>query len=254
MIQAERIRQISEIAAKEEIITLDALTEILGVSKATIRRDIDELTALGIVEKTRGGAVFIGSSPEQDPVYATRLRVHTEEKKRIAKAAAEYIEEGSNLMFDSGSTILELAKMLPKKKHLNISTYDLRVAEALMKKDFVDLLMIGGLFRRRYYSFHGYFAERMIREIYSNMAFLGADALDTERGIMGHNTYDVRLKQWIMENTQKAILLCDHSKFGGSAFIHIADWTKIALVITGKETEDTYVQALEEKNIAVQLV
>ncbi|MDL2219310.1 DeoR/GlpR family DNA-binding transcription regulator [Ruminococcaceae bacterium OttesenSCG-928-O06] len=254
MIRAERIRQIAELASRDEIVTLNQLAQELGVSKATIRRDVDELYAQGLIQKTRGGIIFQKESSPLDPTYAMRLTVNMEEKNRIAKAARSYVQEGDNIMFDSGSTLLELAKELPVRKHLGIITYDLYVALELINKEYVDLLMIGGVFRRQYFGFHGYFAENAIRQMYAGVSFIGADAVDLQGGIMSHNQNDVPLKQCMIDNSQKTILLCDHTKFGSSAFIHVAPLSRFDIVITGRALEEKYVTAMREKGIEVQLV
>lgn len=157
-------------------------------------------------------------------------------------------------MFDSGSTVLELAKELPVRNHLDIITYDLYVALELVNREYVDLLMIGGVFRRQYFGFHGYFAENAIRQMYSKVAFIGADAVNLQGGIMSHNQNDVPLKQSMIENSQKTILLCDHTKFGSYAFMHVAPLEKFDIVITGRELDEKYVSALREKGIGVELV
>lgn len=254
MIRAERLNQISKLASEAGIVTIDALADELGVSKATVRRDINELCAEGIVEKTRGGIIFVDQNANIEPTYAMRFLTNTEEKQRIALAAREYITDGSYIMFDSGSTVLELAKVLPVMQHLSIVTYDLYIALELTSKEYVDLFMIGGMFRKRFFGFHGYFAENMIKELHANIAFIGADAVDLKNGIMGHNMNDVRLKQHMIDGSEKAILLCDHTKFETGAFIHISPLEKIDLIITGKETDEKYLRALRDMNIEVQIV
>jgi DeoR/GlpR family transcriptional regulator of sugar metabolism len=83
-------------------------------------------------------------------------------RKTACKAAMSYIKDGDNAMFDSAPTVLALAKELVNFNHIGVITYDLYVALELINKEFVDLLMIGGVLRRQYYGFHGYFAEKAI--------------------------------------------------------------------------------------------
>lgn len=152
------------------IMTLEELAEYLHVSMATVRRDVDELASRGVLQKTRGGVILQArEAASLDPTYAMRLSVNMDEKNRIARAASAYIYEGDNIMFDSGSTVLELAKELPVRNHLGIITYDLYVALELVNKEYVDLLMIGGVFRRQYFGFHGHFAENAIRQMYAKV-------------------------------------------------------------------------------------
>ena len=219
------------------IMTLEELAEYLHVSMATVRRDVDELASRGVLQKTRGGVILQArEAASLDPTYAMRLSVNMDEKNRIARAASAYIYEGDNI------------------NHLGIITYDLYVALELVNKEYVDLLMIGGVFRRQYFGFHGYFAENAIRQMYAKVAFIGADAVNLQGGIMSHNQNDVPLKQSMIENSQKTILLCDHTKFGSYAFMHVAPLEKFDIVITGRELDEKYVSALREKGIGVELV
>ncbi len=257
MIREERLQKITELATNDAdgILTLEELAGHLDVSLATVRRDVSEMVQRGILEKTRGGIVLKPreSSP-LDPIYEMRLSKNVDEKNRIAKAAMSYIKDGDNAMFDSGSTVLALAKELVNFNHIGVITYDLYVALELINKEFVDLLMIGGVLRRQYYGFHGYFAEKAISQMYSRIAFIGADAVDLQGGIMSHNQNDVPLKQSMISNSQETILLCDHTKFGSFAFMHVAPLEKFDLVITGRELEERYVSELREKGIEVELV
>ena len=115
MIRAERFQMIAELGEKDSdgILTLEQLAEYLHVSMATVRRDVDELASRGVLQKTRGGVILQArETASLDPTYAMRLSVNMDEKNRIARAASAYIYEGDNIMFDSGSTVLELAKEL----------------------------------------------------------------------------------------------------------------------------------------------
>lgn len=257
MLREERFQMISQMVNQTPggVVSLEELGNCLDVSIATVRRDVDEMARRGFLEKTRGG-VLLRTQEESslDPTYAMRLAVNMDEKNRIANAAFKYIQDGDNIMFDSGSTVLEMAKGLPRFHHLGIITYDLYVALELINKEFVDLLMIGGVFRQQYFSFHGYFAENAIRQMYARVAFIGADAVDLQGGIMSHNQDDVPLKQSMIRNSQQTILVCDHTKFGSFAFMHVAPLNKFDRVITGKELEEKYVSALREQEIEVELV
>ena len=257
MIRAERYRHISEMARThgKDIISLEELADSLGVSMATVRRDVEEMSERGVLEKTRGGVIFKSKSVNSvDPTFDMRITVNMEEKRRIAAAAASYIKENDNIMLDSGSTVLELVKSFPELRSLNAVTYDLNVALEIIKNDHVDLMMIGGLFRRGYFGFHGYFAENALNQMHAKTAFLGADAVDLEGGAMSFNLDDVPLKRAMISNCQTAILLCDHTKFDTYAFVHVAPLRSFDLIITGKELDERYVSMIRKEGIEVQLV
>lgn len=125
MIRAERFNLITNLSNEKDVITLEELAERLNVSVATVRRDVEELCAQGIVDKTRGGIIFRNKKQDTEPSLQLRSYFNLEEKKRIAQAALRYVEPNSYYMFDSGSTVGQLIRLIPRDFPVSIVTYDL---------------------------------------------------------------------------------------------------------------------------------
>lgn len=153
----------------------------------------------------------------------------------MAEAARKYIGDNEYVVFDAGTTIRELAKRIRGDRRLTAVTYDLLTAVELAKRPQMELLMIGGFLRKTYYSTYGFFAENMLRKFRADKAFLSADAIDMEQGIMSYTPDDIQIKQLIVESAAEVILMCDHSKFDTKAFLNICDLKKVSRVITGRE-------------------
>lgn len=254
MLQAERQDEILQLVDQEEIITIDKLVTHLQVSKATIRRDIDVLAAHQKLIKTRGGVLSMKRSTDAEPSLRQRSVTNIEEKRRISRKAHELIAPGDHVIFDSGTTVLELVKLLDDQKIITAVTYDLLIAMELAKLHKTNLLMIGGELRKNYYSFYGYFAVNMLKFINVNKAFVSADAINPEQGLMSYTTDDVEIKKLILENAKEVYLLCDHQKFESKAFIKYAPLTAVDKIITGREAPEAVQRKLRSAGIDLELV
>lgn len=254
MLVAERQNKILEITNERGLVTLDELLEAVQCSRATIRRDINSLYDKGLVRKTHGGVMSINSGAIAEPPLRIKSGSNVDEKRRIAAHALSYLEKGEHVVFDSGTTILELAKLLDPVKPMTIVTYDLLVAMEVAKHSSIDLLMVGGILRKSYYSFYGYFAEEMLSRVRADKAFISADTVDLKEGLMSYTADDIAIKKRIIELSGEVFLLCDHSKFENRAFLNICSLSEVDHIITGKEINAKVLEQLQSMKIQVDLV
>lgn len=254
MIRAERLNFITSLADEIDIIKLDELADQLDVSVATIRRDVEKLSHQGIVQKTRGGIIFCSKKQNPEPSNQLRRLTNMDEKRRIAQAAFRYLKNNSYYFFDSGSTAHELIKLIPKYYNISIVTYDLSFLPELNALENADVFILGGELRRGYNACHGAYTESLLERMSANVAFIGADSVDLNRGIMGLNSHDIRLKQMMIDNSSHTILLCDHSKFDNHGFFNIHSFDGIDLIITDSGANPQIVKTLKNKGIKVEVV
>lgn len=254
MLRAQRLSRIIEAVNKYQMMTIEELMEVVGTSKATIRRDIAELSASGMVQKVRGGVSTVGKNPSVEPSISVKSVLHIEEKRRIARHALKYIENGDQILLDSGTTILELARLLGDNIRITAVVYDLMIAVEAAKHTNVDLMMIGGMLRKNFNTTYGNFAEDMLHNLHVKKAFLGVDALSPNQGIMSYTTDDVNIKRLIIGAADETIALCDHSKFESSALINIAGINHIHRIITDQGTDEKTIRNLRDMGIHVDVV
>lgn len=251
MIRAERIEKIKSLAKGRDIITWEELQDCLQVSKATVQRDANILCNASVLRKTRGGVIFIQEPDAHELSNAAREVTNKEAKRQIAEAALEFVPRDSFVMMDSGSTVLELARQIPPETPLTAITYSLSTAIALDSKPNIEIYFTGGKLRKEFMACHGYFSENMLGQFHASVCFLGADAVSVENGISEHNMYDVRLKQIMIENSAKVVLLVDHSKFTNSAFIHVAPLEQVDVLITDADLDRATLQELSKRKVEV---
>lgn len=254
MLKIERMDMIVDFVNKKGIVTIEDIMKELNISAATVRRDITELSEKGSIQKIRGGATSISKSYTLEPSFVAKRMLNYDEKQRIAKAALKYIQPGNKIILDSGTTVLELAKLLKKFETLTVVTNDITIASELSSNPNLELLLIGGHVRKGYNSTGGYFAERMLDEIYVDKTFLSVDAIDPEQGIMSFTMHDINVKKQVVSIAKEVVLLCDHSKFISHALINLCHLDRINHIIVGKELDPTIIDRLKAVVKIVEVV
>lgn len=224
MLSLEREKKIVDLVNKKGIVSVEELMSLSHISKTTAHRYISTLDARKQIVKVRGGARSIlpeGSAAfpayEEEPPLATKDSFSQEEKRRIAQAARSLISPGDRIMLDSGSTTLELAKILDKDLHGTLITNDLRIAMTLGAHRHLDMLFVGGMIRKGFYSSYSYFAEAMLNSLVIDKLFFSVDAISPDLSLLNYTLDDINLKKSCISKAGEAILLCDHSKFSANA-------------------------------------
>ena len=256
MLRAERYQQIVDIVNKKGIVALEDLMAEVHISKATARRDINDLADQNLLMKVRGGAQALNNVDVtiHEPSFTAKSQVNLEEKQRIAAAALNHIRDGDRLILDSGTTVLELARLLRDRSRLTVVTNDIRIASELSEQPEVSLLLVGGMIRRGYCSSYGFFAEEMLSNITVNKLFFSVDAIDPDLGLMSYTMDDLNLKKIGMSNALERILLCDHSKFSTRALFSVCDLSMIDTIIAGRELNPATAQKLTQMGKRLELV
>lgn len=209
------------------------LAESLEVDASTIRRDLHALARAGLIRRTHGGArVPAGST---DLPYAIKQRERRGAKEAIGRAAAALVHDGDSVIFDSGSTVYEVAVHLRDRRDLTVIANDLRMARLVADFPSVRLFVPGGEQLTSNYALVGDHAISFMQELHVEWAFLGADAVDVETGITNTNTLEVPLKRAMLGSARHAVVVVDSSKFGRRALVRVADIDEIEQIVTDNE-------------------
>lgn len=162
MIKAERQDKVRQLLEEQGTVSVKEISDALGVSDMTIRRDLEELASLGEIERVHGGARSAQGRPHamlrHEYSHSEKRTKHAEEKLQIARRAVELIEEGSTIFLGTGTTVEQMASMLPTFR-LRIVTNSLSVFNLLEAREDCDLCLVGGMYRRRTAAFVGPTAE-----------------------------------------------------------------------------------------------
>ena len=158
MIKAERQDKVRQLLEEQGTVSVKEISDALGVSDMTIRRDLEELASLGEIERVHGGARSAQGRPHamlrHEYSHSEKRTKHAEEKLQIARRSVELIEEGSTIFLGTGTTVEQMASMLPAFR-LRIVTNSLSVFNLLEAREDCELCLVGGVYRRRTAAFVG---------------------------------------------------------------------------------------------------
>lgn len=220
MIKAERHENIKALVEAQGTITVKEIADNLGVSDMTIRRDLEELDAAGELERVHGGARSAKPRTQtmvgREYSHAEKRSKHAEQKQEVARTAASLIEEGSTIFLGTGTTVEQMALLLPEV-HLRIVTNSLSVFNMLEERADCELCLVGGLYRRSTAAFVGPTAEDTLRTMGIDAAFIGANGvMDNE--ISTSNMEEGRIQQLAFAKADRRYLVIDSSKIGKRDF------------------------------------
>ncbi len=253
MLIEERRQYIAGLAQQQGRVLVEELSESLGISRITIRKDLDVLQRRGTVQRTHGGALLVGSGALVDPSLQEKEEQHSQEKQRIAAAATGLVQEGQCVLLDSGSTTAAIARALRKFTRLTIITNAVNIAAELRGTDF-EVLLTGGSLRKNSFSLVGPLAEEMLRDMHADVLFLGVDGFDLATGLSTPNVMESRVNRAMVKAATMVVAVCDSSKFNRRSLSKIVDATAVHHVITDSKLPKETAEALHSLNIKLTMV
>lgn len=221
----------------------------LGTSTETIRKDLIVLEHGGLLRRVHGGALHIASMTFE-PDVATR-NDNVDEKTRIAAAAFAHVPEGGAVLIDAGSTTRALVDHFPNRP-LTVFTNALAIALALAPLSQVSVSTFGGKVRASTTAEVGAIALRTIRRMHFDIAFVGANAVSVAHGLTTPDPEEAEMKAEMITNSERVVLLADHSKFARRSLVRYAEVSDLDLLITGSEIEEPHRIELMEANVEVE--
>ncbi|MGH8315576.1 MAG: DeoR/GlpR family DNA-binding transcription regulator [Steroidobacterales bacterium] len=250
----ERRRRIRGLLHERSQVSVAELAERFSVSAVTIRSDLAALDEIGALVRIHGGALPRGESDEL-PI-GVKQSLHRAEKLRIAAAAVELVRDGETVILDSGTTTAEIARQIRglKLSSLNVITNALNIAVLLASVGFVNLVIPGGVLRRRSWSLSGPQAENAIRDLQADTLFLGVDSLDPEVGLMTPYVLEAQLNAQMIRIARKVIAVTDSSKLLRRNLSVIAPVDQVDLLITDRAADAQCIAAIRGRGIEVRLV
>jgi DeoR/GlpR family transcriptional regulator of sugar metabolism len=226
------------------------ISQNFGVSIATARRDLDELSQLGKLQRVHGGALFIQKAPPELPIFQ-RQAEQAQEKAQIGAAAARLILDGETIFLASGTTTLEITRHLDQFQHLTVYTNSLMIINRLANNPHINLVAIGGQYRISEYVFYGYLVERALSELSIDKVFIGFRAISIEQGFTNDFLPELTTDRAILKSGKEIIVLADHTKFNRISTTLVAPLTTAHRIITDNLAPEEFISKLREKGIDV---
>jgi DeoR/GlpR family transcriptional regulator of sugar metabolism len=207
MRDVERRAHLVEQLRRDGRASVPDLAAALGVTPSTIRRDLDRLAREGRVVRTYGGAALTAGLSQRAPSDP-----HQEAKQAIARAAAALVPDGSVIVIGSGTTALGFAREIAGRR-LTVITNALDVANALLDRDGIELIVLGGVVRPRMHSMLGHLAELATGELRADVLVMGIGAVSVEQGLMNDSVPEILTDRALRRMARSVIVLADASKF-----------------------------------------
>ena len=231
-----------------------ALSEQFGVSTQTIRKDLAFLEDRGVLVRCYGGAVAAGviGIADERPVDAKR-GLHTSEKERIGRLAASMIRPGDAIILDSGTTTAQIARFLPERADVVVLTNDAGILNHLMRRDDVEIVLLGGRLRRKNMAFYGGQTEAALDSLQVDRLFLGVDGIDLERGITTHFEGEAVLNRKMARVAKQIIAVTDSSKFGRTCLHRIMGIEDVDVLITDADAPDESLEQARKLGCEVRI-
>lgn len=255
MLKIDRQAQIESILQSDGSVLISKLSIQLNCSEETIRRDLIEMEKEHRLVRTRGGAYLYEKYDKSYPINVRR-RYYPEQKTAIAKTAINLIKNNDVIYLDSSTTCLTFAEELLKTDlNITVITNSLsicNVCSAFNTK--FKLICLGGTYRNISASFIGYTTLREIEMYVADYAIISCPKISIKYGMTDNTADEAMIREKMMNNADKSILLMDHTKFQNNATIPFGDITKLDTIITDEELSSTWKNFCSVNNITLQVV
>ena len=231
----KRRDSILQLLHQEGKVEINDLSKKFDVSPMTIRRDLHLLEDEKKLLRVNSGAVLAKPLITETP-FSTKESIRTAQKKLIAEKALSFVHEGQAILLDSGTTTLEIAKLLKQKNNLTIITNDIKIAAELMDSN-LKVILTGGELQKDVGALFGPQSLALLHEINVDIFFLGAHAIDFEKGITSPTFEKSYMKQRMIEAAETTYLVADSSKLYQKAFSKVCDLSTLTGFITDDEID-----------------
>jgi DeoR/GlpR family transcriptional regulator of sugar metabolism len=227
MLAGQRQHLIAEEIRRRGAVRVSELTELLGVSDMTIRRDLDVLAGSGLVDKVHGGATVRRSLSTHEPGFEPKSRRQFAEKEAIAQAASALVEPGQAIAVSAGTTTWRLAHHLTHVPDLTVVTNSMQVANVLHRQARPDLtvVLIGGE-RTPSDALVGPIAVTALRSLHVDMLFMGVHGMAEDSGFTTPNLLEAETNKALIGSAEQLVVVVDHTKWdvrGLSCFAKLPD-------------------------------
>ena len=251
LLKRQRQERILNHLGSEVSVRINSLAEQFGVTTETIRRDIDELTRQGLVNRTYGGAV--SKSLTTEPNIRQRQRDNIAERERVARHAAMLIEPGDVLMIDSGSTTSYFARALADRMiQLTVLSNCIPVVQGFGNIPEVKIIMCPGDYRHSENGVYGQQATSFLECFQANKAIIGAGGI-SENSVTDADPEASWIKRRMMAQSERTLLLLDHDKFGKHMFDKVCALKEIDDLIVDSRPPDKICRALGAASVTLHI-
>ena len=244
-----RHRQLLDHIRQHGDTSVEELAKVLSVTAQTIRRDIRELEDARLLARYHGG-VGIPSTVENID-YDQRRVMNSDAKRRIGQLAATCVEHGRSLIINIGTTTEEVSKALLQHKGIRVVTNNLNVASILSNNEEAEVIVAGGLVRKRDRGIVGEATIDFMRQFKVDIGIIGVSGIEDDGTLLDYDYREVRVTQAIIEQSREVWLVADHTKFGRHALVRLGNIAQVDKFFTDAPLPAPVQQAFELAGVEV---
>ncbi|WP_440490191.1 DeoR/GlpR family DNA-binding transcription regulator [Serratia nevei] len=248
MLTSQRKKIILEKLAQDGQVLAKQLSEMFGLSEDTVRRDLRELDAEGLLQRVHGGALPVSSAIAS---FAERNQLESGAKRAIAKAAAALIAPGQVVIIDGGTTSAELVRQLPLNLNATIVTHSPSVAVGLVDHPTVEVILIGGRLYKHSIVSVGAAAVEAMSHIRADLYFMGVTGVHPTAGLSTGDLEEAYIKRALAARAAETVVLASAAKLNAASQYAIGDITLAHTIIVERATDDALIAPLQQVGVSV---
>lgn len=248
LLPGSRQRRLIDVMRQKGHVTVAELTMMFGVSRDTIRRDLQLLERQGLLTRTHGGALAGDGLVARETRFQSRMTEHTGAKRSIGRAAAGLIREGETLILNGGSSTCAFAAELGRLRDLTIVTNNLMLPPLVPGGVARSIYLLGGAYWESAQITVGAVKINGSARISVDTAVIGVTGLD-ETGLSISRLEEAQITVEMMEASRRVIVVADSAKFGASAFAHVAPFSRIHYLVTDSRPPAEIAEALAQAGV-----
>ena len=253
-ISKKRRSLIIEELNRNQTVRVSELSDRLGVSQVSIRRDLQHLEEMGLLKRVHGGAVRrLGARPGSNQTIA-----QIEKKERIGRAAAQLIQPNERIIFDSGTTPLQVARSIDNDLltggNLTIISAYLPLIHEMGPQKSLHTIVLGGIYLPAYEVMAGPQTIEQLKGLHADKMFLGTDGMTLAHGLTTANVLEAEVDRAMARASTEVIVVSDSSKIGVIGLATIMPLKEIDKLITDQDAPQEFVDILSETGVEVILV
>lgn len=245
---SERQEEIHFLLQEHGNLTVQELAHRLKVSEMTIRRDLKNLAAMGLIQREHGRAIY-PPVPSMDSMLMLSMGEAEREKTKIGHLAASLVCEGDSIILDAGTTTLAVAQALNTK--CTTITNSLPIASVLSSRENVSVVMTGGEVRKNTFALVGPITRSVFNGLNADKLFLGATGVSLERGLSTANMLESEVKLAMLTVAKEVILVAHSAKIGQVCFHTFANWKSVHTLVTDSDLPSQMNEQLTQMGVRV---
>ena len=248
MLASQRKQQILQILAEEKQVLSSELSQRFGLSEDSIRRDLRELAAEGLVQRVHGGALPVSAALAP---FEVRKSVQINSKRAVAKRAASLIQPGQVVLIDGGTTTEEMITFLPPDLAITVVTHSPSIAVGLVSHPSVEVILIGGTLFKHSVVTMGASVLEATRRINADLFFMGVTGVHKTAGFTTGNYEEAGIKRALSGRAAETVVMASQEKINSASPFAIGDLALAATLIVDTELEPEMEAALARQQVAV---